>query len=128
MATIPTTTIISTRVKPRVRMAGDESTPPLARMKISYYPALNPAESNKSGAVSGRRGHRRHFHRLRGPRSRRPHHRDEILFHPTRFRRGHARRDARGGRPARPLVRTVLQPGPGAHPRNTGRTEPPDPT
>jgi len=31
-------------VKPQVRMAGDESTPPLARMKIRYYPALNPVE------------------------------------------------------------------------------------
>src|SRR3989454_2888196 len=72
---------------------------------------------------AGRRGHRRHVYRLRGARARRRHHGDQGALDAGRFRRGHDRGDARGGRAARAFVRTVLRRDRGAHPRHHGRNE-----
>src|SRR5882762_6281194 len=72
---------------------------------------------------AGRRRHRRHVHRLRGARSLGPHHRDQGALDAGQFRRRHARGDARGGRAARALVRTVLQRDRGAHTPHHGPHE-----
>src|SRR6266852_4067586 len=72
---------------------------------------------------AGRRGHRRHVHRLRGPRSGRAHHRNEGTLDARQFRRRHARRDGRGGRAPRAFVRKILRRNRGAHSWHHGRHE-----
>src|SRR5882672_1011500 len=76
---------------------------------------------------SGRRGHRRYVHRLRGPRPRGRYHRDQGAFDAGEFRRRYARRDAGGGRASRIFVRKVLWRDRGAYPRHHGRDERADP-